>query len=158
MLSRFPPTPLIWGQVVCSHPWGSGSCGQGQSAQTAHAPHRVADPARMHDTECLHRHAHVAEHSRRSCPAPRYLGLRHVADSPKGPWLHTWLARVGRDTEIMKVPRSHVDVRKEKLPVRSFRKSDVLPAPAFPASTGASKDSIGGLHSYCTHELGVMPG
>ena len=51
----------------------------------AHAPHRVAAPACMHDTESLRRHAHVPEPSRRFSSGSGDRGLRRAADSPEGP-------------------------------------------------------------------------
>ena len=50
----------------------------------AHAPHRVAAPACMCDTESLRRHAHVPEPSRRFRSGSGGRGLRRVADSPRG--------------------------------------------------------------------------
>ena len=79
----------------------------------AHAPHRVAAPACMYDAESLR-----ARHTCQTLPegSVPVLVTTDCAVSripPRGLWLHTRLARVERAIEIVQVPISHIDMKKE---------------------------------------------
>ena len=83
----------------------------------AHAPHRVAGLARVHETESLRRHAHVPEtFLDGSVPALVIADCAVSRIPPRGLWLQTRLARVDRGIEIVQLPisLSHIGMRKEQ--------------------------------------------
>ena len=116
LLLGFLPTPPTWCHVVCSHPWGLGPCGQGLSVQTAHElMHRIT--SRLPHA-CAIRNPCAVTHTCQNLLEGFFpiLVTAECAVSripPRGLWLHTRLARVERGIEIMQVPISHIDTRKE---------------------------------------------
>ena len=97
---------------------GLGPCGQGLSVQTAHElMHRIVSRlphacAIWKSCAATHTYQNLLEGS---VPV---LGTADCAVSripPRGLWLHTRLARVERGIEIVQVPISHIDMRKETI-------------------------------------------